>query len=304
MKNKCFILLASIFLIQETLSDNFSYNSFNNHGAVGLINMPSARFYNESVFGVTLYEGEPDQKITFTASPYDWLEASVFYMNLPDLIQCRGGQFGDRYCSGYKDKGFNVKIRLKDEGKPPALAVGINDMAGTGYYGSEYIVGSYGINNIDFHFGLGWGNLSGSKNTFNNPFGYLDDSFNNRPEMYTDNGGQFQPKRYFSGEKASPFFGLSYVFNNRSRFKLEYDSTLTPGKIGYQDRTQEYSLGLEFDVSRNFTLGISSERGNNTTIRFSYKNNPKVSKKTYQYKKGNIKDSDSKYLKLRKKSSK
>ena len=83
MKNKCFILLASIFLIQETLSDNFSYNSFNNHGAVGLINMPSARFYNESVFGVTLYEGEPDQKITFTASPYDWLEASVFYMNLP-----------------------------------------------------------------------------------------------------------------------------------------------------------------------------------------------------------------------------
>ena len=63
-------------------ADSFLYNSLNNHGNVGLINMPTARFYDESSFGLTLYDGNPDQKITFMSSPYDWLEASVFYTNI------------------------------------------------------------------------------------------------------------------------------------------------------------------------------------------------------------------------------
>ena len=36
----------------------------------------------------------------------------------------------------------------------------MNDVAGTGFYSSEYIVSSYGIN-LDMHFGIGWGNLNG-----------------------------------------------------------------------------------------------------------------------------------------------
>ena len=69
----------------------------------------------------------------------------------------------------YKDKGFNLKLRIKEEGVLPAIAVGINDLAGTGLYGSEYVVGSYGINNFDFHFGLGWGAYNGSEYSFENP---------------------------------------------------------------------------------------------------------------------------------------
>ena len=45
------------------------YNSFNNHGSVGLINTPTARFYNEGVHGVTIYDGTPDQKITLSSNP-------------------------------------------------------------------------------------------------------------------------------------------------------------------------------------------------------------------------------------------
>ena len=62
------------------------------------------------------------------------------------------------------------------------------------------LIGSYGINNTDLHFGLGWGLLNGSKHSFKNPLGSLDDSFFNRPIDFADNGGQFQPSRYFSGE--------------------------------------------------------------------------------------------------------
>ena len=62
----------------------------------------------------------------------------------------------------------------------PAIAVGLYDFAGTGLYSSEYVVASYGVNNIDFHFGLGWGQLDGSKNKVNNPLGYISDRFNTR----------------------------------------------------------------------------------------------------------------------------
>ena len=98
----------------------------------------------------------------------------------------------------------------------PAIAIGINDIAGTGYYSSEYIVGSYGINKTDIHFGVGWGALNNSKNNFKNPFIYIDDSFKTRPNNFEDEGGQFQPGRYFSGKNISPFFGLSYVFNDKT----------------------------------------------------------------------------------------
>ena len=59
--------LYFIFVIfSNTLSsDNFYTNSYNNHGSVGLINMPTARFYNEAVHGITFYDGTPDQKINF-----------------------------------------------------------------------------------------------------------------------------------------------------------------------------------------------------------------------------------------------
>ena len=71
-----FILLVSITNI--VIADNFSTNVYNNHGVVGLINAPTARFFDEGAHGLTLYDGTPDQKMVLTASPFDWLEASVF----------------------------------------------------------------------------------------------------------------------------------------------------------------------------------------------------------------------------------
>ena len=69
-----------------------------------------------------------------------------------------------------------MKLRIKQEGILPALAIGFNDLAGTGLYSSEYIVSSYGIDNIDFHFGLGWGTMN-SEYSIKNPLGYLSDRF-------------------------------------------------------------------------------------------------------------------------------
>ena len=288
-----------IILFSQTISsDSFTYNSFNNHGVIGLVNMSTARFYDESSYGFTLYNGDPDQKITMTSFPYDWMEASFFYTNIQDKSYC--GLDYDPVCNqDYKDKGFNFKIRLKEEGIFPAIAIGINDIAGTGFYSSEYIVGSYGINNIDFHLGLSWGTLNGSKNSFKNPFGSIDSQFYDRPGATEDNGGQFQPSRYFSGEKASPFFGISYALNSKILIKLETDNTLTPGQVGYEKAESNYSFGIDYAVNKNFSIGIASERNNYLSAKFVYKNNPKEFVKKYQYKKSEtIKPQDDKYKKL------
>ncbi|MEL1227364.1 MAG: YjbH domain-containing protein, partial [Candidatus Neomarinimicrobiota bacterium] len=75
-------LIALILFIVPVSADSFNFNSYNNHGIVGLINMPTARIYDESVFGLTFYDGSPDQKITLSSNPFDWMEASFFYTNI------------------------------------------------------------------------------------------------------------------------------------------------------------------------------------------------------------------------------
>ena len=259
--------------------------------------MPSARFYDESSYGITIYDGTPDQKITMTSFPFNWMEASFFYTSIQNRRYC--GQTFDAVCAqDYKDKGFNFKFRLKEEGIFPAIAIGINDIAGTGLYSSEYIVASYGIDNTDFHFGLGWGNLNGSKYSFKNPLGYLSDSFYLRPTQTEDKGGQFQPGRYYSDKEISPFFGLSHAINDKLIFKFEHDTVSMDKAINYPDKKSDFSYGLDYSFNDNFTISFSLERGGYNSVRFSYKNNPNNEIPKYKYKSPEQQSKGNKYSKL------
>jgi len=288
-------LAILLFFIVSVSADSFNFNSYNNHGVVGLINMPTARLYDESVFGVTFYDGTPDQKITLTSNPFDWMEASFFYASLQNRRYCQVTY--DSVCNqDYKDKGFNLKLRLKEEGILPAIAVGLNDFAGTGLYSSEYIVGSYGINNLDMHFGLGWGAMNSSKYGIENPLGYLSDRFYDRPiRLGGDQGGSFQPDQYFSGQKASPFFGMSYSLNKKILIKIERDTIAQDFFIKYKKPSSEYSFGIDYSISENFSIGYSHERGAYSSLKFIYKNNPKLSVKKYKYKKASDNEDTNKY---------
>ena len=290
--NKKIYLLLIITLSNITFADNFDSNIYNNHGVVGLINMPTARVYDESVHGITFYDGTPDQKITLTSNPYNWLEASFFYTNI------QGKPYPGFEYQDYKDKGFNVKVRLKKEGTFPAIAIGLNDFAGTGFYSSEYIVSSYGIKNFDLHFGLGWGQLNGTDKKIKNPLGYIKESFYNRPLGTQDRGGSINLSQYFSGEQATPFYGISYLYNKNLLLKLEKDSILVNGpRMPYEERKSDYSIGLDYFFNSNFSLGASFERGGFFSLKFVYKNDPKSAEK-YQYQKPEINEDDNKYAKL------
>ncbi len=300
-KNKFFQNFLIFFLAFSsysifTYADSFENNFYNNHGSVGSINIPTARFFDEGVHGITLYDGTPDSKITLTSSPYNWMEASFFYTNIDGQPYC--GLTYDPVCAqDSKDKGFNIKIRLKKEGRLPAIAVGLNDFAGTGYYNSEYIVSSYGINNIDFHFGLGWGQLNGNKD-LKNPLSYVSDRFLVRPTGFSKSGGAFNPDKYFSGPKISPFFGISYRFKEKIFFNFEKDPTLVNGRMPHPDKNSEFSLGVNYKLNDNFTIGLSHERDSYFSLKFTYKNNPQSSLKSYEYQKADNNNIDNKYEKL------
>ena len=284
INHKKFLVL--FFLISgHAFPDDFYNNLYNNHGSVGIINMPSARFYDESAFGVSIYDGTPDQKVTLTSSPFDWLEASFFYTNIQGL------PYPGFESQDYKDKGFNFKLRVKEQGKLPAVAFGVNDIAGTGFYSGEYVVSSYEINNLDIHIGAGWGNLNGLDD-ISNPLIRIDNRFKNRPEEFADQGGQFQPSRYFSDENISIFFGLNYLLNEKLVFKLERDTTKTDSLIDYPDPKSDFSYGFEYRISKNLSIGLFSERDNFLSFKFVYKRNPNREIIDYEY----VKPSDPNFL--------
>ena len=278
-------------------SDSLRFNSPNNHGIVGLINMPTARFYNESSSSLTFYNGNPDKKITLSMSPYDWFEASIFYTSI-DNRPYPGFEYQD-----YKDKGFNAKFRLKKEGDFPAIAIGFNDLAGTGIYSSEYVVGSYGIGNIDFHFGIGWGRMNGGDFQFENPLGTINESFLSRCLSWgcdeeDQQGGTFRWKDYFSGQQAGFFGGISYLFNKDWLIKFEHDVSNIPPREGFPLRDSSYNYGIEYIKLKNMSLSLNYERGDYIGIKLSFKDNSSnfISNK---YKKLNRFSSSKKHNKLK-----
>ena len=92
------------------------------------------------------------------AYPFSWLEASYQYVDINNQLYSPIKQF-----SGFKslkDKSFDFKVRLMKESQIfPAVALGFRDIGGTNLFGAEYLTFSKYINNFDFTFGLGWGNL-------------------------------------------------------------------------------------------------------------------------------------------------
>ena len=292
-----FLVLATLLFTDQVYGDSFEYNLYNNYGIVGLIHTPTARSYDEGVHGITVYKGTPNQTVTLSANPFDWFEASFFYTNVQDRPYCY--DFSSDICfQDFKDKGFNVKLRLKEQGKLPAIAIGLQDFAGTGIYSSEYIVGSYGINRTDFHFGLGFGLMDGSDLNFKNPLTFVSDKFNDRPTETAGEGGSFQPSRYYSGETTSPFFGVSHALTNKLLLKAEYDSSVRPGLVPFRRPKEDFSFGIDYLITDNFSIGVSYERGDYASFKFVYKNNPVQTFQQNQYARGDRRRGDNKYTQL------
>lgn len=274
---KIFSIFGLILAI-DVFSDDFFFNTPNNNGTLGVFNIPSARFYSSPAGSITFYRGTPDRKISVSLYPYDWLEASIFYSSIK-------GKVYPGFNQDYKDKGFNLKLRLFQRENMPSLAVGFNDIGGTGYYSSEYLVSSYSFNKYDFHLGAAWGTLN-HHDHLKNPFSYISDDFSDR-NYDLNQGGQLNTNNFFSGHSFSIFGGINYVLSNNLILGIEHDPTKTPGKVGYKQRNSDMTYGLKY-LRKKYTASLSIERGSNISFNISLRDDFFIPKHKFEKSKKNI----------------
>lgn len=157
----------------------YSRNLF---GSPGIVDMPSARMApdGELSAGASFFQNTQHYNLGFQALP--WLETSFRYSGL--------SHFNPDY-PVYYDRSFGFKARLWNEGDVlPTVAIGVDDVVGTGVYSGEFIVASKQIGPVDATIGLGWGRL-GTANTFRNPLGVLSDSFYRTRSLDTPGSANF-----------------------------------------------------------------------------------------------------------------
>lgn len=255
--------LKSILLLIFFGNLSFS-NSQNSFGTVGLNLTPTARFYEEGTFSYGLSRHQDFSRIDFLAQPYEWLEVSFFYADIPslDFPASLGSQ-------SYKDKGFNLKIlALKETNNFPQISLGLSDFAGTGLFSSEYIVSSKKIGKFDLSLGIGWG-LYSSGLKFDNPMHVFGDSFKERNYDFDSTIGEFDGKDLFSGEKASIFGSMAYELNESTRLLIESNPVDFTGRLETVENNSDYFLGIEKKLFNNISSSFFIGNDKNININIS-----------------------------------
>jgi hypothetical protein len=236
-------------------------------GSRGLIGTPTARMApdGELSAGASFLKNNQHYNLAFQVLP--WLEASFRYSGLQ--------HFNPDY-PVYYDRAFGLKARLWDEdGDLPAVAIGIDDIVGTGVYSGEYIVASKRFGDIDTSLGLGWGRR-GSTALFKNPLAVVFPSFNNRTSYLAQAGGA-DFGAFFHGHDVglfggavwhTPLDGLSAI--------VEYDSdtyALEKANGNLSPRSQ-VNYGLSYDLSEQTSLGLDWLYGTTLAGSLSFKFDP------------------------------
>ena len=272
-KFKIFISLCLSFSldVSSSLEDYYPKKlepTSSNSGITGILEMPNARFMEEGSMKIGFSSSYPNEYTYISATPFSWLEASYKYTEQKNL------KYGPSSYSGnqtLKDKGFDLKIRLLNESYyKPEVAIGWNDLAGTGRFSGEYISATKRIKNADVTIGYGWGALGQNQNV-RNPLLSLSEDFKYRNNTSSKEGGTFNSKTWFSGEEISIYSGIEYYLQRYGLIlKVEYD-TSNPD-LGYSGPKlpveSRFNIGISRPVNSNLDLGLSFERGNQ--LRFSF----------------------------------
>ncbi|MDB9907195.1 YjbH domain-containing protein [Gammaproteobacteria bacterium] len=272
------VLLICIFLSSHAPAepDDYIYPykeySFSNYGTLGLIQNPNARFLDEGSLGFSWSHNEPYLRGSLIAYPFSWLEVSYQYVDINNRLYSNIKEFSGS--QSLKDKSFDTKIRLiKESQSLPQIALGLRDLAGTGIFGSEFIVASKNLSNsLELTIGIGWGNLSGQ--SIKNPMLEISDSFETRGSIVSQ-GGELKADDYFSGA-AGYFFGIEYAVPKFKgmRIKLEYDGTnyKTENYVALS-QASNLNFGIVFPQSKSLSYKLNFTRGNTLNFGFSYKLN-------------------------------
>ncbi len=232
--------------------------------------MPTAESQPEGElsFSSTYFAGTLRNTLTFQITPR--LSGSFRYAIISNWgpVTTTGGRTYDR--------SFDARFQLVREGKyRPAVAIGAQDIIGTGIYSGEYVVATKHVTPaVKVTGGIGWGRF-GSNNSFANPLAALHPGFATRSAGFGLGGvpvfgNWFRgPAALFAGvEWQTPVKGLAVkaelssdaytletvdrsIFNRRSSLNFALDYVLKNGTrvSGYYLYGSE--LGLRVTVGLN-----------------------------------------------------
>ncbi|WP_245903362.1 YjbH domain-containing protein [Humitalea rosea] len=249
-------------------------------GGVGLIESRNARFRPDGTLeaGASLRHQRRFWFLSFQALPF--LETTF---RLSERLNTTTG-------SGMTtDRAFDLKLRLIEEGQwTPAVAIGLQDVIGTGIYAGEYIAASRRWGPVDATLGLGWGRLATGADT-NNPARYFSERFADRPRD-VGRGGTLSTS-FFRGEESGAFGGIEVSLPavptpwgalEGLRAKAEYSAdVLRDESGGYPARTtgltgraaSRFNFGLQWS-NETVDAGLFAVHGTDLLIRLSFRIDP------------------------------
>lgn len=230
--------------------------TINDYGGVGLMQTRTARFMESGGASIGGSDVFPHRRFWGTFQPFSWLEATFRFTDI--LNEVNG-----------TDRSFDAKMRLFKEGPYwPQIAVGFQDLAGTGIFSSEYVVASRRVYDFDFTFGMAWGRL-GSEGTFRNPLTYVADSFESRSRGKST-GGTPGVNSYFRGREVGLFGGVEYSTQVKGlRVMVEYDGDayLRERLDPKVQKKTPINFGVSYQLADWMDVSLAYERGDKVMVR-------------------------------------
>ena len=230
----------------------------NNFGLPGLIDLPSAQRL-------------PDGELIFTQQLHETLArtgiSSQIVPNLSVAFRYSGHGKNGEEANGRinHDRSFDAHLSLIDEGRYlPSIAIGLRDFIGTGWYSSEYIVGTKTFGNLSWTGGLGFGRLAG-RHAIANPVSVFSNQFKIRESNKIGLGGTLGTINWFQGD-AAPFGGVTYRYNEDLNITAEYTSDLMNRESSYLKVASPWNFGVLYRV--NDTVSLSTQYLYGSTVSF------------------------------------
>ena len=248
------------------------------YGSVGMIEMPSARMASDGQLAgaATFYNDTERYVLDFQALP--WLDVTLRYSGLAHFEPARPDFF-----VVYWDRSFAGKVRLFQETDySPAIAIGANDLVGTGTYGAEYIVASKRLGAFDATAGIGWGGLAQTAE-LKNPLVSFKSSFSIRPGLTNLTPGQSTGTTFFHGPNAGLFGGLVWhtpinglsLIAEYSSDKKQVEQTFQTAQADFKPRNQ-MNFGISYQPADNVTLGLDWLYGKHVAGTIAFQTDPTV----------------------------
>lgn len=239
----------------------------NNFGLPGLIDLPSAGRL-------------PDGELVLTQQLHESLARSgMSFQILPRLgvafrYSGHGKNGAEANGRSNHDRSFDAHLNLREESAYlPSLALGLRDFIGTGWYSSEYIVGTKTFGNIAVTGGLGFGRLAG-RNSYDNPFSVFSDQFKIRDANAVGRGGTLGTINWFQGD-AAPFGGITYRYNRDLTLAAEYTSDLMRTESRYLNVDSPWNMGAQYRLNDTVSLSAQYLHGSTVSLGANIILNPK-----------------------------